>query len=271
MARTYSTAPLLFQGQKRGFVRLYRDIINTLPDDAVILDLFGGSGLLSRIAKDIKPSATVIYNDYDYYVDRLDDIERTNYILGQLRSVLSRYKRFERICDADKQIIVDMLKTHNNDKPVDYKTLGANLLFSGKFASSFNDLCRMTFYNSVISGCYVSDNYLDGLIVTHGDYMDIYRQYQSLDNIVLVLDPPYLSTDATSYNMRWTLKDYIGVLHLLTNKYIYFSSAKSGIIELCNALSDFGVVNPFVGATMYTRNITINTQATYKDIMICKI
>ena len=36
-----------------------------------IVDVFGGSGLLSHTAKQLKPKATVIYNDFDGYNERL--------------------------------------------------------------------------------------------------------------------------------------------------------------------------------------------------------
>lgn len=40
----YNQAPLPFQGQKRKFVKLFAEKIETLPDDTVFVDLFGGSG-----------------------------------------------------------------------------------------------------------------------------------------------------------------------------------------------------------------------------------
>ena len=43
----YNQAPLPFQGQKRKFVKLFAEKIETLPDDTIFVDLFGGSGLLS--------------------------------------------------------------------------------------------------------------------------------------------------------------------------------------------------------------------------------
>ena len=67
----YNAAPLPFQGQKRNFVRIYRDLLATLPDDAIFVDLFGGSGLLSHATHVAKPNATVVYNDYDNYRQRI--------------------------------------------------------------------------------------------------------------------------------------------------------------------------------------------------------
>ena len=74
----YLSAPLPFVGQKRMFVREFIKVLKQFPDDATFIDLFGGSGLLSHIAKRCKPNATVVYNDFDNYRRRLENIPRTN-------------------------------------------------------------------------------------------------------------------------------------------------------------------------------------------------
>ena len=49
--KMYLSAPLPFVGQKRMFVRELIQVLKQFPDDATFVDLFGGSGLLSHIAK----------------------------------------------------------------------------------------------------------------------------------------------------------------------------------------------------------------------------
>jgi len=63
--------PLPFQGQKRNFLTQFSELINELPDDSTIVDLFGGSGLLSHTAKQLKPTTKVVYNDFDNYTECL--------------------------------------------------------------------------------------------------------------------------------------------------------------------------------------------------------
>jgi len=63
MQKQYSQAPLPFMGQKRMFASEFRRILKQFDDATVFVDLFGGSGLLSHIAKREKPYATVVYND----------------------------------------------------------------------------------------------------------------------------------------------------------------------------------------------------------------
>lgn len=58
------SAPLPFVGQKRMFAKEFIKVLEQFPEDTVFVDLFGGSGLLSHIAKRSKPDATVVYNDF---------------------------------------------------------------------------------------------------------------------------------------------------------------------------------------------------------------
>ena len=79
----YTSAPLPFQGQKRMFVREFARVLEeTFRGRTLFVDLFGGSGLLSRTIKDTLPDARVIYNDFDNYSDRLAQIPQTNAILA---------------------------------------------------------------------------------------------------------------------------------------------------------------------------------------------
>ena len=71
--KKYTSAPLPFMGQKRMFVTTFKELLKQYPDDAVYVDLFGGSGLLSHVTKREKPNATVIYNDFDNYRARLQN------------------------------------------------------------------------------------------------------------------------------------------------------------------------------------------------------
>lgn len=88
MRKQYLSAPLPFVGQKRMFAKEYIKVLKQYPDDAVFVDLFAGSGLLSHITKCQKPNATVVYNDYDNYRFRLNNIPRTNILLADLRAIV---------------------------------------------------------------------------------------------------------------------------------------------------------------------------------------
>ena len=74
--KIYNQAPLPFQGQKRRFLKSFKEALKSFPSDAVYVDLFGGSGLLSHTVKSVYPEAKVIYNDFDNYSERLKNIPK---------------------------------------------------------------------------------------------------------------------------------------------------------------------------------------------------
>ncbi len=76
--KIFTTAPLPFMGQKRKFLKQFKPALKNYPNDAIYVDLFGGSGLLSHTVKSIYPDAIVIYNDFDNYQQRLLNIDKTN-------------------------------------------------------------------------------------------------------------------------------------------------------------------------------------------------
>ena len=88
MKKMNLSAPLPFIGQKRMFAKKFIKVLEQFPDNTIFVDLFGGSGLLSHIAKRTKPNATVVYNDFDNYRIRLKHIPQTNQLLADLREMV---------------------------------------------------------------------------------------------------------------------------------------------------------------------------------------
>lgn len=86
------SAPLPFIGQKRQFIRHFSQVLlDKIPNDGAgftIADVFGGSGLLAHTAKRLLPKATVVYNDFDGYAQRLAHINDTNRLRQKLFSAL---------------------------------------------------------------------------------------------------------------------------------------------------------------------------------------
>lgn len=85
-------------GQKRRFVGEFKNALKQFPDATVFVDLFGGSGLLSHIAKQERPDARVIYNDFDNFCLRLGNIPRTNRLLAKIRDLVGRDFQRENDC-----------------------------------------------------------------------------------------------------------------------------------------------------------------------------
>lgn len=105
------------------------------------------------------------------------------------------------------------------------------------------------------------------------DAYALYKKYNLHKNVVFIIDPPYLNTDQQSYkNKGWNLTDYLNIIHYLqSSRYIYFTSNKSQIIELCAWMAkESNFKNPFKGAFMLKKTMHPNHKSKYLDIMIFK-
>ncbi|MCT4613575.1 MAG: hypothetical protein N4A49_01720 [Marinifilaceae bacterium] len=270
MIKNYSKAPLPFQGQKRRFVQIFKKYLEQFSEEKIFVDLFGGSGLLSHTAKQVHPNSKVIWNDFDNYSKRLANIQRTNKILHELRKVLKDYPKDKRIIGETREKVIEIL-SHVNKGFVDWITLSSSLMFSMNYGKTLEDFQKSTLYNCIRQSDYNAAGYLIGVEVVRKDYKEIYNIYKDYPNVVFIVDPPYLSTDSSSYNSDgyWKLKDYLEVLNVITNQnYFYFTSDKSQIVELCGWISSVSsVANPFVNAKRINVSTAVNYSSKYTDIM----
>lgn len=147
--KIFKQAPLPFVGQKRQFLKHFEQVLNdNIPGNGegwTIIDVFGGSGLLSHTAKQLKPEARVIYNDFDRYADRLkhiSDINRLREILYQ--SVDGIIAKKERLSKQIKKEIINKINDFKGFK--DLNSLSSWLLFSGTQVSTFDELFSKDFF-----------------------------------------------------------------------------------------------------------------------------
>lgn len=272
MNTEYLSAPLPFVGQKRMFAQKFKEVLKEYPDNSVFVDLFGGSGLLSHITKREKPNATVIYNDYDNYRMRLN-INRTNALLSDLRKLTIDCPRQKLIPEPIRGLILERLRQEETTGFVDYITISSSLLFSMKYCMNLKDLQRESFYNNIRKQDYpLCTDYLNGLEIVSCDYKELVKKYKNLPNVVFLVDPPYLSTEVGTYRMNWRLSDYLDVLSILVDKsFIYFTSNKSSILELCCWMGNHpNIGNPFNNAKKEEFNARMNYNSTYTDVMLYK-
>lgn len=272
--KNFNQAPLPFQGQKRRFASEFKSALKQFKDYTVFVDLFGGSGLLSRWVKDTIPSATVIYNDFDNYSKRVSNIERTNALLAVIRDLTKDCAPDKVLPKEVKQSILEALKAEESATGyVDYITISSSLLFSMNYATNFEDMSKQTMYNCVRKNGYeAAPDYLQGIDVVCVDYQELFDRWKHVDGVVFLVDPPYLSTDCTTYSSYWRLGNYLDVLHTLhgTN-YFYFTSNKSSILELTDWIEkNLKAENPFSGAVKVEANARLNKTAGYTDIMLYK-
>ena len=274
MRKTYLSAPLPFVGQKRMFAKEFIKVLEQFKDKTVFVDLFGGSGLLSHITKCKRPDATVVYNDFDGYRERLQAIPQTNALLADFRRLAADVPKDKPIRGAVRERILERIERAEKEWGyVDYITVSSALRFSMKYATSLEALRTETLYNKICKTDYpLCHDYLDGLTVTSCDYKELYAKYKDVPGVVFLVDPPYLSTDVGTYKMYWRLSDYLDVLNVLRDKpFVYFTSNKSSIIELCEWLGNNRTLgNPFEDCTKVEFNAHMNYSAKYTDIMLYK-
>ena len=269
--KQYLSAPLPFVGQKRMFAKEFIKVLEQFPENAVFVDLFGGSGLLSHIAKNQKPNAKVVYNDFDNYRYRLDAIPNTNALLADLRQYaegIARHKAIEG--EARERIFERLEQEQRTNGYIDFITISSSLLFSMKYVSSIEEMRKETLYNNIRKSNYQPcPDYLQGIEVVSCDYKELFEQYKNTPNVVFLVDPPYLSTEVGTYNMYWRMSDYLDVLTVLKeHAFVYFTSNKSSIVELCEWLGNNQTIgNPFARCRKVEFNATMNYNATYTDMM----
>ena len=96
----FKKPPLPFIGNKNKYIKYINVILipylkhNGLIDDkTIIVDVFGGSGILSHIFAFNFPNNQIIYNDYDNYTQYLkhDNLIKLNKILHYLRNIFDDY------------------------------------------------------------------------------------------------------------------------------------------------------------------------------------
>ena len=259
-------------GQKRMFASKFKEVLKQYPDDAVYVDLFGGSGLLSHIVKHEKPGATVVYNDYDDYRKRLENIPRTNMLLSDLRRLAGGVPKGRKITGEARKRIFRRIEQEEKERGyVDYITISASLMFSMKYKMGLDGMRKEALYNNIRKSDYpAADGYLDGLEITGQDYREVFNRYKDVPGVVFLVDPPYLCTDVTTYTMSWGLSDYLDVLTILHgHPFIYFTSNKSSLVELCRWMGrNPGMGDPFRDAGIMEFNARVNYNSSYTDMML---
>lgn len=271
--KTYTSAPLPFMGQKRRFVKEFRKVLAEYPDDVTIVDLFGGSGLLSHTAKAVKPNAVVIYNDFDNYRKRIEHIPHTNALLDKIRPLACTVDKLHRIPNDVRDRIRELVTEEEQEVGfVDFYTISQSLMFSMKYATNLGEFLKATLYNRMVGNEYSADGYLDGLTIVSEDYKVLFERYKDIPNVLFVIDPPYLSTDVGAYTEYWSLSKCLDVLQLLMSRdFVYFTSNKSQLLEFCEWIGKSGIGrNLFEGARRIELPMRLNYSSEYIDIMIYK-
>lgn len=265
----HKKAPLPFSGQKKNMLRYFVNSLNGLDPATPVYDIFGGSGLLANACLEMG-FTNVTYNDFDGYLNRIGRIDNTNNILEEIRPILAPYATKAKVSTNDQKRIIDIIKDFDLVEDVDCISLSSRLLFSMNYENTIEGLEKSTFYVlSKTPSPYNADDYLKDARVVCSDYRPLLREAQ-VKGAIIVLDPPYLSTDISHYGKKeyWNFTEYLDLLYSIEDhKFIYFTSDKSQVIELLEWYDVKGVRSLFSGATVYTSKGRPSRTAKYTDIM----
>ncbi|VEH67176.1 Uncharacterised protein [Rodentibacter pneumotropicus] len=190
------------------FLKHFKSILNeNIEGDGegwTIIDTFGGSGLLSHVAKHIKPKARVIYNDFDGYAERVMHIDDTNRLRAKLYEKVVSLPIDAHLSDALKAEIVNEIEKFDGYK--DLNTLASWFLFSGSQAESFDDLYKLKFFNGVRKTDYPRANgYLEGVEIIGESFHTLLPKFAGNPKALFVLDPPYICTNKKVISKRLIL------------------------------------------------------------------
>lgn len=268
----FLSAPLPFIGQKRMLLKQFKESIKVFNDKTIFVDLFGGSGLLSHTTKQLRPECTVIWNDYDNYSRRIENIPRTNLLMAEVRDLMAGCVKGTKMPEDVRNKVLECLAQHEKTGYVDYITLSSSLLFSGKSVTTLAGFQKEAIYCKLRQSDYNADGYIDGLTIVCKDYKALFEEYKNNPGVVFLVDPPYLNTDCSTYNMSWKLTDYLDVLTVLHNtSYVYFTSSKSSIVEFCEWIDkNREIGNPLADASYFGYSAHLNYNSSYTDIMLYK-
>lgn len=274
----YKQAPLPFIGQKRMFLKEFKQVLNdNIPDYGegwTIVDAFGGSGLLSHVAKRIKPKARVIYNDFDGYADRIKHIGDTNRLRTELLQIIGEsISKKQRLSNEVKQKIINKINEFDGFKDLD--TISNWLLFSMQQVKSFDELFSKIFWNKIKLSDYQNvDDYLSGIEIVSTSFQTLLPQFSNNPKALFVLDPPYLFTQQSSYKMAnyFDLVSFLQLIELVRPPYIFFSSTKSEFLRFIDYLVQNKKDNwqVFGGTHRISINAVVTHARRYEDNMIYK-
>lgn len=260
-----SKPPLPFEGNKKLWRKNYKEILKEFEDIEIFIDLFGGSGILSRWTKDTYKDSIVIYNDFDNYRERLNNIPTTNELMKDIREIIKDVPHRKLIDEERTKQIKDLFNEYkNNNKFIDLKTLVHQLHYTKNLNVETEDIdkfLKYKLYNNLNkNNIETSEDYLNSLNIVSMDWKKLYNYCKETFKdykICFILDPPYLYTDKTQYNCRyWKLADTIELLDILKRyPFIFFNSSKSGFKEFVD------VINRLFDTKITYKNISQNMVA----------
>ena len=278
MTQTFYQAPLPFTGQKRRFLMAFKQVLNQcIADDGAdwtIVDVFGGSGLLAHTTKRCKPAARMIYNDFDGYATRLQNINNTNRLRQIIFDLTEHIPRNQKLPENVQKQVQAALKSF--DDYIDLHSVASWLLFSGRQTTDLHDLLHNhTYYNGVrISDYPQAGGYLDGLEITSQSYADLLPEFIGHDKVLFLFDPPYVCTAQGAYRNEtyFGMVEFLKLMRLVQPPFVFFSSTRSEFLDYLDLVIGYKLDGweRFAGYRKINVQVSLNKTAKYEDNLVYK-
>lgn len=99
-----------FSGHKGAWIDYIQNAARALPQNAVVYDVFGGSGMCARAVIEARPDVKVYWNDFDNYLERLDRAPETEILRQNLQKAAGQ--RNSKLDYETRVCIVEIIKAH---------------------------------------------------------------------------------------------------------------------------------------------------------------
>lgn len=220
--KSFLQPPLVFSGNKRFWAGELADEALLLPAGARVWDVFGGSGVCSRVIKDARPDCEVVWNDHDGYSDRLfhaaetEDLRRSLIRMCGYEGCLNDGARFRApIKGALRDAVLALFRAHL-EKYGFFDGLTVRRWLSIGVCKAPIDPYKppADLYARIPRASLRVDQALawrDGLIVEHKDFLEL----DIRPGDFVILDPPYVASCVDEYSGRETLQILRGCRDLM--------------------------------------------------------
>ena len=285
---------LPFRGNKHIWYNKFKEIINNLEyENLTVVDVFGGSGLLSHWVKQLKPNYQVIYNDFDNFTQRLEHINETEMIRKRLREIIDNNTEVtynakkplnKTCCDLIRKELIKI----KSDYPdfVDWITISSWVCFSATKYDNLDDILKQKkYYGRLPKNELKRYDYLNDVEVIHKDasnpdeFINYINSIKQNENVIYILDPPYLYTESSGYTINkkeyFDLKANINLFYWFIHKLpcLFFTSTKSGLIESYNITNKLYNVNDEIKNNEITKLTAQSGHSglTYQELLINRL
>ena len=237
--------------------KLYEILKNNNFDfnkEYLIYDIFGGSGALSLIFKCMCPNSKIVFNDYDEIItdkqgnNKIDiSINKSNKIINEIKNNIDSNKQNNKAKIIESLKVREVLNKYSNDIKNDSmikKFIESQICFNGR---PFKDNQNEYWYKFRKTDIPLYFKNFDGITIIHKDYEEVLKditQLENQNNIIILLDPPYLNTTCKDcYKLEyWKLNKYLKMLSVISlnsnYKYLFFEGCESNLTDILNFMSD---------------------------------